>query len=95
MKILFICIYEGLIFRNSAAGSEQEKNRIMLEGDVPNPVNIPQGCAFHTRCRYATQRCRTMRPILSDVKDGHQVSCHLYSKEASGNKEENPAPAEV
>ena len=74
---------------------EQEKNRIMLEGDVPNPVNIPQGCAFHTRCRYATQRCRTMRPILSDVKDGHQVSCHLYSKEASGNKEENPAPAEV
>lgn len=56
---------------------EQEKNRIMLAGDVPNPVNIPKGCAFHTRCRYATDRCKTERPKLNDVKNAHLVSCHL------------------
>lgn len=53
-------------------------NRIMLEGDVPNPVNVPKGCAFHTRCRYATKKCKEIRPELCDVGDGHKVSCHLH-----------------
>lgn len=56
---------------------EQDKNRVMLEGDVPNPVNVPKGCAFHTRCRYATERCEMERPKLNDVNAGHLVSCHL------------------
>lgn len=56
---------------------EIEKNRIMLEGDVPNPVNIPKGCAFHTRCRFAAERCRCERPKLCDAGNGHMVSCHL------------------
>lgn len=53
-------------------------NRIMLEGDVPNPVNVPKGCTFHTRCRYATKKCKEIRPELCDVGDGHKVSCHLH-----------------
>lgn len=56
---------------------EQDKNRIMLEGDVPNPVNVPKGCAFHTRCRYATERCKMERPKLNEVNADHLVSCHL------------------
>lgn len=56
---------------------EQDKNRVMLEGDVPNPVNVPKGCAFHTRCRYATERCKMERPKLNDVNADHLVSCHL------------------
>ena len=47
----------------------------MLEGDVPSPVNPPQGCCFHTRCKYATENCRAARPKLQDCGSGHQVAC--------------------
>ena len=57
---------------------EADINRIMLEGDVPNPVNAPKGCAFHTRCKYAVEKCREIRPKLCDAGDGHKVSCHLH-----------------
>ena len=46
----------------------------MLEGDVPSPVNPPKGCCFHTRCKYATDKCRQARPQLKDC-GGHQVAC--------------------
>ncbi len=48
-----------------------------LQGDVPSPVDQPSGCHFHTRCPYATHRCRSEEPVLKDVADGHQVACHL------------------
>jgi peptide/nickel transport system ATP-binding protein/oligopeptide transport system ATP-binding protein len=49
----------------------------LVDGDVPSPVNPPPGCAFHTRCRFAVERCRTERPVLMDAGDGHQVACLL------------------
>ena len=49
----------------------------LVDGDVPSPVNPPSGCAFHTRCRYAIDRCRSERPQLRDAGDGHQVACLL------------------
>jgi oligopeptide/dipeptide ABC transporter ATP-binding protein len=49
----------------------------LVDGDVPSPVNPPSGCAFHTRCRFATERCRVDRPTLVDAGDGHQVACLL------------------
>src|SRR5438874_2409315 len=49
----------------------------LVDGDVPSPVNPPPGCAFHTRCRFAMERCRTERPALVDAGDGHQVACLL------------------
>ncbi|MGL9618791.1 dipeptide ABC transporter ATP-binding protein [Bradyrhizobium sp. U531] len=49
----------------------------LVDGDVPSPVNPPPGCAFHTRCRFAMERCRVERPALLDAGDGHQVACLL------------------
>ncbi|MBR0794292.1 dipeptide ABC transporter ATP-binding protein [Bradyrhizobium jicamae] len=49
----------------------------MIDGDVPSPINPPPGCAFHTRCRYAIDRCKTERPALKDAGAGHQVACWL------------------
>lgn len=48
-----------------------------LTGDVPSPLNPPKGCCFHTRCPYATERCRTEAPQLHNVAPGHSVACHL------------------
>ncbi|WP_050614063.1 ABC transporter ATP-binding protein [Bacillus testis] len=50
----------------------------LLAGDIPNPANPPQGCAFHTRCKECMDVCKTVRPELKEIKEGHYVSCHLY-----------------
>lgn len=47
-----------------------------LQGDVPSPLNPPAGCCFHTRCRFAVDKCRNVKPELKDVGCGHQVACH-------------------
>jgi oligopeptide transport system ATP-binding protein len=49
----------------------------LIDGDVPSPINPPSGCAFHTRCRYAMERCRVELPKLADVGAQHQVACWL------------------
>ncbi len=53
----------------------KENKRIVLSGDVPSPMNMPTGCAFRTRCRYATERCATECPSLLDRGNGHEVAC--------------------
>jgi oligopeptide/dipeptide ABC transporter ATP-binding protein len=54
-----------------------KKDRIILEGDVPNPINPPTGCRFHTRCRYVADRCRQEEPRLREKESSHWVACHL------------------
>jgi len=54
-----------------------KRRRIVLQGDVPNPVRPPPGCHFHTRCPLAEARCRTDVPALEGGADGHLVACHL------------------
>jgi peptide/nickel transport system ATP-binding protein/oligopeptide transport system ATP-binding protein len=49
----------------------------MVDGDVPSPINPPSGCAFHTRCRYAMDRCKVERPALAAAGERHEVACWL------------------
>ncbi len=51
------------------------RQRIVLEGDVPSPLNMPSGCPFRTRCRYATEQCTAECPQLTDRGNGHMVAC--------------------
>ena len=56
----------------------KKKERIILEGDVPSPVNPPSGCPFHPRCPQAMEHCASVKPTLKEVKPGQNVACHLY-----------------
>ncbi len=54
----------------------KQSQRIVLSGDVPSPMNMPTGCAFRTRCRFATDKCAQVCPTLMDKGGGHMVACH-------------------
>lgn len=55
---------------------EHKQHRIILSGDVPSPINPPQGCRFHTRCAFSVDRCRMEDPELEAVENGRSVACH-------------------
>jgi oligopeptide/dipeptide ABC transporter ATP-binding protein len=54
-----------------------KRQKRLLQGDVPSPINPPPGCAFHTRCPYAVARCKVETPALRETAPGHLVACHL------------------
>jgi oligopeptide/dipeptide ABC transporter ATP-binding protein len=54
-----------------------KRQKRVVQGDVPSPVNPPSGCHFHTRCPYAVARCKVEAPLLREIAPGHHVSCHL------------------
>ncbi|MDF1790525.1 MAG: ABC transporter ATP-binding protein [Thalassobaculaceae bacterium] len=55
-----------------------KRDRILLKGEIPSPVNPPSGCHFHPRCQFATEQCRQVVPTLKKVNETHSVACHLY-----------------
>jgi oligopeptide/dipeptide ABC transporter ATP-binding protein len=55
--------------------SARRRNRVILKGDVPSPINPPPGCAFHPRCPIALESCGRIRPELREVRAGHWVAC--------------------
>ena len=59
-----------------------KRERIILEGDVPSPVNPPDGCIFAGRCRHVMPKCREKAPALKEVSPGHEVKCYLHHNEA-------------
>jgi oligopeptide/dipeptide ABC transporter ATP-binding protein len=60
--------------------AEESRERIVLHGDIPSPVNVPSGCRFHPRCpKRIPGRCETEEPVVTDAGGGHLVRCHLYS----------------
>lgn len=64
---------------------KQKKERIILKGDLPSPVNPPTGCRFHTRCPSCMEVCKQITPVYREVEPGHQVACHLYDEEIMKN----------
>lgn len=67
---------------------EKSRTRVILEGDVPSPQNPPTGCVFHTRCPFATERCRNEVPQSRDLRSGHAVACHNVDDPTMGPKME-------
>ena len=55
-----------------------KRQRIRLDGEVPNPIHPPSGCHFHTRCPKAMPRCTIEAPLHQEIAPGHSVACHLY-----------------
>jgi peptide/nickel transport system ATP-binding protein len=66
------------------------RHRVILEGDVPSPLDPPQGCRFHTRCPYVLARCRSEEPGFRTLADGHVVACHLHDLPAAENPMAGP-----
>jgi oligopeptide/dipeptide ABC transporter ATP-binding protein len=54
------------------------REEIILQGEVPSPINPPSGCRFHPRCAYAMPHCSEVEPVDKDIAPGHRVACHLY-----------------
>jgi oligopeptide transport system ATP-binding protein len=72
---------------------EKKRERIILTGDVPSPINPPSGCHFHTRCPYVMDVCKRVDPIFADQGSGHHVACHLYPGSGADTAEQAAARA--
>src|SRR5262249_48677350 len=70
---------EALLSAVPVPNPKLRREKRLLQGDVPSPINPPPGCTFHTRCPYLTERCKQEVPVLKEIAPGHGVSCHLVS----------------
>ena len=68
---------QALLLSAPVANPEKKHEQVILEGEIPNPINPPSGCRFHPRCRYACDICRTEEPKLKLYRPDHLVACHF------------------
>ena len=68
---------EALLSAVPVPDPKYQRKQIVLGGDVPSPINRPNGCHFHTRCPYAQERCKVEEPVLEEITPGHSVACHF------------------
>lgn len=66
---------------------EDKRERIILQGELPSPMNPPSGCVFRTRCAYAMEACASKKPVWQEVEENHFVACHLYDKSIMGDQD--------
>lgn len=64
---------------------EDKRERIILKGELPSPMNPPSGCVFRTRCVYAMEACSAKKPLWQEVGENHFVACHLYDQSIMGD----------
>ena len=69
---------QALISATLPIHPDDQREKIILPGEVPSPFNPPQACRFHLRCSQAKPICSEQEPLLQEVTSGHQVACHLY-----------------
>ena len=69
---------KALISASLPAHPRQQREEIVLTGEVPSPLNPPGGCAFHPRCPFVMERCATDIPVMREYQPGHATACHLY-----------------
>ena len=73
--------YTKMLLSSIPVVSEEEEKfkpqSIHSEGEIPSPVNLPSGCSFHTRCPFATEKCRTEDPVMVKYDEKHMVRCHM------------------
>jgi oligopeptide transport system ATP-binding protein len=72
---------------------EKKRERIILTGDVPSPINPPSGCHFHTRCPYVMDICKRVEPRFADASNRHYVACHLFPSSAPDSTAPTPLQA--
>ncbi|MFC0525336.1 ABC transporter ATP-binding protein [Pontibacillus salicampi] len=73
---------------------EDEREQIVIEGEIPSPIHPPSGCVFRTRCPMAMDACAKHTPVWQEIGTGHYVACHLYNDEI-GDADEKPSTSGV
>lgn len=69
---------QALLSAVPATNPKIKKERIVLSGDVPSPLDLPKGCVFHTRCPFAMEECKEKVPVYKEIEANRRVACHLY-----------------
>lgn len=72
---------EALLGAIPTTNVDDDRELVILEGDIPSPVNPPKGCKFHTRCKYCTEICKMVTPEMDEVRPNHFVACHHILKD--------------
>jgi oligopeptide/dipeptide ABC transporter ATP-binding protein len=67
---------QALLSAIPSTKEDKKRERVILKGDVPSPLNVPTGCRFHTRCPIATDKCRKEEPVFNELNKNHFVACH-------------------